>query len=74
VAGAVAERLRVDPAVDPRPGLLAGAAVTVMDSVLNAWITTHADVDLVELVEARFRLLEEVVASERPSVPEGSGA
>lgn len=64
LVGAVAERLGVDAAVDPRPGLLAGAAITVMDSVMNAWMRTPADADLADLVESHFRVLGEVVAEQ----------
>jgi len=74
LVGAIAERLSVDPAVDPRPRLLAGAAIAVMDSVMIAWITRDGDADLAELVEAHFQLLGElVVASDHHLVPKGSG-
>jgi len=76
LAGAVAQRLAVDPAIDPRPDLLAGAAIAVMDSVMNAWMTTHADADLAVLVETHFHVLAaEVAAQNRNASPvEGSGA
>lgn len=72
LVGAIAERLSVDPAIDPRPGLLAGAAIAVMDSVMNAWLRTPVDTDLVELVETHFRVLGEVVVGQdRDSRPDG---
>ena len=62
LVGALGERMSVDVKTDPRPGLLASAAIAVMDSVVEAWTTESGDVDLAALVEGRFRLLGEVAA------------
>lgn len=73
LVGAIAERLSVDPAIDPRPGLLSGAAIAVMDSVMNAWMRAQADADLAELVETHFRVLGEVVVGRYDDAcPKGS--
>jgi AcrR family transcriptional regulator len=75
LVGAIAERLSVDPAIDSRPGLLAGAAIAVMDAVMNAWMRTPVDADLADLVETHFRLLGEVVAQQdHDSRPQGPDA
>jgi AcrR family transcriptional regulator len=57
MAEAVAERLGTDPARDPYPLLLAGAAMSVMRSSISFWGRTGGAVPLAELVGSAFAAL-----------------
>ena len=51
--GIIAERLGTT-ADDPRPQLLAGTVVTIMDVVYRQWISSQTQVDMVKLIDEAF--------------------
>lgn len=53
----LADMMQVDPTIDPSPGLIAGAAITVFGSAYMEWINSDAQVELPGLVLERFTLL-----------------
>jgi TetR/AcrR family transcriptional regulator, regulator of mycofactocin system len=53
----LAEMMQVDPTLDPRPGLIAGCAITVFSSAYVEWIGTSSSTPLPDLVSDRFTLI-----------------
>lgn len=53
----LAEMMQVDPAVDPRPGLIAGCAITVFSSAYADWLGEGSQLQLPDLLVERFTLL-----------------
>ena len=57
VAGALAERLGVDPAQDPYPLVLAMAAMGIMRAAMSFWATSGGAVPLEQLIDGASRAL-----------------
>lgn len=68
LAGAIAQRLGVDPAADLRPALVAGVAGTTMRIAINRW-TDDEDVKLTDLISAAFDMLEQGLLTYAPEDP-----
>jgi AcrR family transcriptional regulator len=62
---AVAQRLGTDPLVDPRPRLLAGAAIAVMQAASVMWLASDGEQDVVGVLDAAFEALELAVLEAR---------
>ncbi len=48
VAEAVAQRMDVDPLEDPRPEVIAGAAMSALRFALRRWVATNGEADLLD--------------------------
>lgn len=57
----LAEMMQVDPTTDPRPGLIAGCAITVFSSAYVEWIGGESEAGLPDLLVDRFTLLYELL-------------
>ncbi len=64
---AVAARLGVDAAVDIRPRLLAGTAISAMSAASGLWLASNGDGDVVALLHEAFDALHEAVLESLPS-------
>jgi AcrR family transcriptional regulator len=49
ITAALAERMGVDPLVDPRPEVIAGAAMSALRVALRQWVASQGKADLLEL-------------------------
>jgi AcrR family transcriptional regulator len=49
VIGALAERMNVDPVDDPRPEVIAGAAISALRVALRQWVAANGRTDLLKL-------------------------
>jgi AcrR family transcriptional regulator len=58
IARAIAERLAVDPETDPRPRVVAGAALGALRAAMGAWVRSGGEADPRGLIEGGLRLLE----------------
>ncbi len=75
VAGAVADRLQVDVAADPRPRLLAAATLSAMRVAQRRWLETGGATPLPTLLVEHLDLLERGLrgfdAEDAPAAPTG---
>jgi AcrR family transcriptional regulator len=49
IIAALAERMNVDPLVDPRPEVIAGAAMSALRVALRQWVASKGKADLLDL-------------------------
>jgi hypothetical protein len=49
IIAALAERMGVDPVADPRPEVIAGAALSALRVALRQWVAAGATTDLLDL-------------------------
>ena len=70
LAGALAERIGVDPSTDPYPRLLTATALAVMRTTLTWW-SNHGEGDD-QLLDALDRALEVVVPDQVPAMSSGA--
>ena len=61
---ALAHRLGVDPLVDPRPEILAGAAMSALRAAIRRWTYSGGTDDLPDLVAEAFDALGELASGE----------
>ena len=62
IIAAVAERLDVDPMVDPRPEVLAGAAMSAMRVATRQWTASNGAVDYLELAEGALDAITDIAS------------
>ncbi|MFL6207155.1 MAG: TetR family transcriptional regulator [Acidimicrobiales bacterium] len=70
---AVAARLDVDPAVNIRPRLLAGTAISAMSAASGLWLASNGDGDVVGLLHEAFDALHDAVVESLPGAPADVG-
>lgn len=58
IARGVAQRLGVDPEADPRPRVVAGAALGALRAAMRAWVRSGGRTDPRSLIEGGLTLLE----------------
>jgi len=64
---AVADRLGVDPMHDPRPEVLAGAAMSACRVATRQWTVTDGDADYVALVDRALAAVAGLAALDQPA-------
>jgi hypothetical protein len=62
IIDSLASRLGVDPLVDPRPEILAGAAMSALRAAIRRWTYSAGSEDLPTLVEEAFDALGELAS------------
>jgi ribosome maturation protein Sdo1 len=59
---AVAQRLGVDPMKDPRPEIVAGAAMSAARIAIRQWTASDGELDYIELNAAALRAIESIAS------------
>ena len=70
LAKSVADRLGIDPLVDPRPRLFAGVAIAVMHAAGVMWLASDGQDDVVHLLDAAFDALALAVLEAQATDPQ----
>ena len=59
IIGALAERMDVDPVADPRPEVIAGAAMSALRVALRQWVVAGGAADLLDLAAVALTSISE---------------